>query len=66
MNGRMIAMAVFSLVVLGGYAAANVMAVDPFAASSDVRELPPDVHPAHQGGSGGSAVFWYGGFSGGK
>ena len=62
MKGRAIATAIFCLVVLSGYAIANVMALDPFASSSDSRALPP----THAGGNTAGGVFWYGGFSGGK
>lgn len=61
MKGRAIGTAIFCLVVLGGYAMANVMALDPFASSSDSRQLPPTA-----GGNTAGGVFWYGGFSGGK
>ncbi|MEM7609496.1 MAG: hypothetical protein AAF411_29470 [Myxococcota bacterium] len=63
MKGRTLGIAIFSLVVLGGYGAANVFAYDPFATSSETRELPPNVS-SHAPRSG--VVFWYGGFSGGK
>ena len=62
MKGRAIGTAIFCLVVLGAYAMANAMALDPFATSSDTRELPPP----HTGGNTAGGVFWYGGFSGGK
>ena len=55
--------AIFSGVILGGYAVANLGAYDPFATSSDTRQLPPTMSTGHRTGG---AVFWYGGFSGGK
>ncbi len=55
---------VFTALVLVAYAAANVFAWDPFASSTETRELPPDVNVHDH--RGGGAVFWYGGFSGGK
>ncbi|MFT5354871.1 MAG: hypothetical protein ACI9KE_002084 [Polyangiales bacterium] len=45
---------------------ANVMALDPFATSSDKRELPAQHTGSAAGANTVGGVFWYGGFSGGK
>lgn len=62
MKGRAVGTAIFCLLVLGGYAFANLRALDPFATRSDSRQLPEQ----HTGGNTAGGVFWYGGFSGGK
>ena len=53
----------FGLGVVGGYAYLADRGADPFAAEQERRAAPPEVRAT--GGRGG-AIFWYGGFSGGK
>ena len=53
----------FGLGVVGGYAYLADSGIDPFAVEQERRAAPPEVRSS--GGRGG-AVFWYGGFSGGK
>tara|TARA_B100001750_G_scaffold67050_1_gene53246 strand:+ start:4756 stop:4947 length:192 start_codon:yes stop_codon:yes gene_type:complete len=53
----------FGLGVVGGYYVLADRGMDPFSVEQERRAAPPDVRAS--GGRGG-AIFWYGGFSGGK
>ncbi len=53
----------FGLGIVGGYYVLADRGMDPFSVEQERRAAPPDVRAS--GGRGG-AIFWYGGFSGGK
>jgi len=57
----------FGLVILGGYAFMNVRGIEPFGASTEVRDMPSGTAgPGVGTGRGPRSLFWYGGFHGGK
>ncbi|NOY90703.1 MAG: hypothetical protein GXP55_05785 [Deltaproteobacteria bacterium] len=58
----------FGLTVLGGYVFVNVRGIEPFSASTEVRDMPTGTpgRPGAGTGRGPRSLFWYGGFHGGK
>jgi hypothetical protein len=54
----------FGATIIAVYAYTASMGIDPFAASTERRSMPPEVRAQPSGP--GAAVFWYGGMHGGK